>query len=307
MATTLSQSLRRPSAWVLALVAALIGPQKTHAQAAAAVSGAGVSAHVQLPTYVHFGTSSVPAAVGPSGAWNFGWGPSPVATGDPAWWGDTGVPRAVAPPRPAGPPIPWNPGLQAQNDADARQGGGRRRDLERARQLTLYGDRNLRAGDLKRATMRYNQALAANPFDATLHVRRSQVALARGDYAEAVRCLDDALVANPRWLDTPPDLQSLHTEPARFRERMATIEARVQAFPEDRDAWLMLGAMLLMSGRAGAASDVFLRLTDEPPTPLLSSLLQAAQGQPPADAADAEARAEALGPPPPPPPWIAAP
>ena len=48
------------------------------------------------------------------------------------------------------------------------------------------------------------------------------------------------------------------------------------AEPGDRDAWLVLGAELFLSGQTHRAADIFLRLTDRKPDPALAAFLDAA-------------------------------
>ena len=43
---------------------------------------------------------------------------------------------------------------------------------------------------------------------------------------------------------------------------MARLESHVQIHPDDRNAWLVLGAEWFLSGRTARAADVFLRLDD---------------------------------------------
>lgn len=187
------------------------------------------------------------------------------------------APAPVAGPAvPARAPRPPLPGIVAD----------RARDPERAEQLAVLGDRHFRAGDLKRAVTRYEQALRANPADPRLRVRLSQVALVRGDHAEAVDRLREAQAADPGWLDRPFDVQTLFPEPARFAEVVTRLESRVQTRPDDRDAWLVLGAVQFLSGRTAPAADIFLRLSDRKPDALLASFLAATRQDEAADVRD---------------------
>jgi cytochrome c-type biogenesis protein CcmH/NrfG len=74
--------------------------------------------------------------------------------------------------------------------------------------------------------------------------------------------LREAQTAEPGWLDHAFDVQGLFPEPPKFAAQIARLEAHLQRHPDDRDAWLMLGAQWLLSGRVQLAADVFLRLDD---------------------------------------------
>jgi len=72
-----------------------------------------------------------------------------------------------------------------------------------------------------------------------------------------------------------PDIQSIYAEPADFARHVAKLEAHLQTHPEDRDGWLMLGALWYLSGRTQKAADVFLRLSDRKEDPTLRAFLSA--------------------------------
>jgi hypothetical protein len=135
-------------------------------------------------------------------------------------------------------------------------------DPARAAQLMTLGDRLFRAANLKKSEERYQQAVRAAPDLAAPRVRLAQIALARGNYIEAANRLRDAETAEPGWIVTAPDLQSLYGEPSEFGRTIGRIETHLQTSPDDRDAWLVLGAEWFLSGRTAKAADVFKRLND---------------------------------------------
>ena len=93
-------------------------------------------------------------------------------------------------------------------------------------------------------------------------IRLAQVALVREQYAEAAHRFREAETAQPGWIVTAPDIQGIYGEPAEFAGRLARLESYLQVHPDDRDAWLVLGAEWYLSGRTARAADVFLRLND---------------------------------------------
>jgi hypothetical protein len=135
-------------------------------------------------------------------------------------------------------------------------------DPARAEQLMTVGDRLFRAGNLKKAEERYQQALRAASDQAAPFLRLAQIALARGHYAAAANRLRDAETAQPGWIVTARDIQAIYGEPAEFARQIARLESHVQSHPDDRDAWLVLGAQWFLTGRTTRASDVFQRLND---------------------------------------------
>jgi hypothetical protein len=135
-------------------------------------------------------------------------------------------------------------------------------DPARSAQLMTFGDRLFRAGNLKKAEERYQQALKAGSHLAAPYVRLAQLSLVRGNYAEAAERFREAESAQPGWLVTAPDIQPLYGEPTEFARQISRIESHVQAHPQDRNAWLVLGAEWFLSGRTAKAADVFQRLDD---------------------------------------------
>jgi cytochrome c-type biogenesis protein CcmH/NrfG len=166
---------------------------------------------------------------------------------------------------------------------DAAATRPRARDANRWKELMTLGDRLFRAGNLIRAAERYEQAIRANPDEADPIVRLAQVALVRGKYGDAALKLREAQNAEPGWLATAADVRALFPEPADFARQVAKLEAHLQARPEDRDGWLVLGALWYLSGRTQKAADVFLRLSDRRPDATLKAFLAATNAEVGAD------------------------
>ncbi|MDR3633475.1 MAG: tetratricopeptide repeat protein [Isosphaeraceae bacterium] len=152
----------------------------------------------------------------------------------------------------------------------------KRADPVRATQLITLGDRLFRAGNTRKAEERFEQALRSDPNSAVPHVRLAQLALVRAQYSEGANQLRAAQTAEPGWLIRAPDVQALFAEPADFARHIAKLESHLQANPNDRDAWLVLGAEWFLSGRTRKAADVFLRLSDRQPDAALAAFLDAA-------------------------------
>jgi lipopolysaccharide biosynthesis regulator YciM len=142
------------------------------------------------------------------------------------------------------------------------------------------GDRLLRADNLAKAQERYEQAVQADRASAGPRIRLAQVELRRGKYVEAARHIRAAMAAEPNWLSSAPDVRAIHGEPEILDGLLAKLESHVQARPEDRDAWLVLGVEKLLSGRMNEARDVFLRLADRRPDATLQALLDATAKKP---------------------------
>jgi hypothetical protein len=195
---------------------------------------------------------------------------------------------------PNGPLMPLPPPgiLQPPLLANVRAGRAKNADPARAAQLLLIGDRLLRAGNLKKAEERYLQAMRAAPDLAAPRVHLAQVALARSNYSEAASRLREAETAEPGWIVTAPDVQSIFGEPTDFTRQIARLESHVQTHPEDRDAWLVLGAEWFLSGRTARAADVFKRLNDpaRKSDVALAAFLDASNQQPQRPAPDPRGR-----------------
>ncbi len=149
----------------------------------------------------------------------------------------------------------------------------RRTNPARAKEQVEIGDRSFRAGNIKRAEEKYNLAVKADPAAPMPHVHLAQVSIARGDYAAAADHLRDAVTvsAGGNWLLNAPDIQAVFGEPADFARQLARLESHLQASPNDRDAWFVLGAEHYLTGRTKQASDIFQRLGDRRPDEALSA------------------------------------
>ena len=146
--------------------------------------------------------------------------------------------------------------------ANVRPANFRHGDPVRAGQLITLGDRLFRAGNLKKAEERFQQASRTAPNWPLRECDWPQVALARGNSTEAAARLREAETAEPGWIVTAPDIQSLFGEPAEFSRSLARLESHLQVHPDDRDAWLVFGSQWFLSGRTDKAADVFKRLND---------------------------------------------
>lgn len=209
----------------------------------------------------------------------FGWygapfymtiGPSGPVVITPAWV--TPAPVVVVDRGLVGGPVPAFAPV-ARPAAAAR--AVKRPDPAKSRELVTIGDRLFRAGNHVRAAERYDQAARADPDSAAPRVRQAQVALVRGRFAEAAARYREATAVEPGWLTNAPNIQAIFAEPADFQRQIARLESRVLVEPGDRDAWLVLGAELFLSGQTRRAGDVFLRLTDRKPDPALAAFLDA--------------------------------
>jgi tetratricopeptide (TPR) repeat protein len=179
----------------------------------------------------------------------------------------------IAPPPPAGLVDPANQERPVNKVGEKT----RTRDVARAVQLVLMGDRLFRGNNVKKAEERYSQATRLDPSSAAPLVGLAQTALVREQYGEAARRLREAETAQPGWIATAPDIQSTYGEPGDFARHLARLESHLQVHPDDRDAWLVLGAEWYLSGRTARAADVFLRLNDprRKPDIALTAFLQA--------------------------------
>jgi cytochrome c-type biogenesis protein CcmH/NrfG len=174
------------------------------------------------------------------------------------------------------PPVGWmgpnvmggrGPLLPAPPPGVIGMNGNKRRpanatDPVRSDRLTTLGDRLFRAGNFKKAEERYLQAIRTAPDLAKPRFRLAQVAMMRGQYDIAAARIREAETAQPGWIINAPDIQALYAEPGDFANNVARLETHLQANPNDRDAWLVLGAEWFLSGRTTKAADVFKRLND---------------------------------------------
>lgn len=153
-----------------------------------------------------------------------------------------------------------------------------RTNLARASELVELGDRAFRGGNYRKAEERYHLAIKADGAATLAYVRLAQVDLIRSSYLKAAAHFREAVEAGEGrgWLLDTPDVQSLYGEPREFARRIAQLESYLQAHPEDRDAWFVLGAERYLSGHPREANDAFVRLADRPADPALTAFQDAA-------------------------------
>ena len=148
----------------------------------------------------------------------------------------------------------------------------------RAEELVVLGDRSFRGGSYHRAEERYKLAAKANPGTPIPHLHLAQIALIREDYTTAAGYLRDA-VASTRgssWLLETPDIMSMYGEPGDFAKQLARLESWLQAHPDDRNGWFVLGAENYLAGHHQVATDAFLRLSDRSGDEALAAFTDAA-------------------------------
>jgi tetratricopeptide (TPR) repeat protein len=189
-------------------------------------------------------------------------------------------------------PFPMGGGFDGGLNLPMPPGGGlnpaplprpRAANPARSKELTEIGDRSFRGRNIKRAEDKYKLAIKADPTSPTPHIHLAQVSVARGNYAAAADHLRDAVTVatDPAWLANAPDIQAIFGEPGDFARQLARLETHLQANPNDRDAWFVLGAETYLSGRTRQAFDVFQRLTDRRLDDAMSAFLEASR--PPAN------------------------
>jgi Tetratricopeptide repeat len=161
-----------------------------------------------------------------------------------------------------GPLLPPPPPGMAGMGRNVKRANLKASDPARSEQLTTLGDRLFRAGNFKKAEERYLQAIRVGPDLAKPRFRLAQIAMMRGQYSTAATRVREAETAQPGWIINAPDIQALYGEPADFANNVARLETHLQTNPDDRDAWLVLGAEWFLSGRTTKAADVFKRLND---------------------------------------------
>ncbi len=155
----------------------------------------------------------------------------------------------------------------------------RRPNPARAKEYVEVGDRSFRGGNIHRAEERYQLAVKADPTSPIPRVHLAQVALVRADYAAAADQIRAAVTVahGSPWLATAPDVQTMFAEPGDYARHIAKLESHLQAHPNDRDGWFVLGAQHYFSGRTQAANDAFARLTDRRPDEALAAFLDVAK------------------------------
>lgn len=242
-----------------------------------------------------YGVSSIGFGGGGFGGGGFGavgygvfaQGPLGFAGGDGWGWGGGGNPLAAQGFDPFLAMAQQRPDMVAANlfpnpATNRDQARQRAPQPARATEMLTIGDRLFRVGNLTRAVQRYDQATKADPDKAAPLVRLAQVAMVRGKYSDAANRIREAQAAEPGWLANAADVQGLFPEPADFARQVAKLEAHLQTQPQDRDAWLVLGAEWYLSGRTTKAADVFLRLSDRAEDPTLRAFLNATKAADPA-------------------------
>lgn len=205
------------------------------------------------------------------GPWGLSaWSP-PLIVGTPGYVGAVPVPV----PTPVPVPVPVPTQVEAPQ-VNLPRPIGVNRDLAKEKDLILRGDRFFKAGKVGQAIDRFKQAIKANPDSFQARLRLSEIAFDKGNYAEAASWLHEAVAADPRGLEKPTNVEAMFVEPEDFQKAIERLETHLQAKPEDRDAWMVLGVQHLLSGHPDRASDAFLRLDPDRDDPTLRALMLAA-------------------------------
>ena len=220
--------------------------------------------------------SSPLAVIGPGGFFPFF---APVFAPQP-------FPVAMPPMAQGGLMLPMPPPALLGPNLNPNPPRARRASPARSKELVEIGDRSFRGNNIHRAEEKYQLAAKADPTSPAPHIHLAQVSVARGDYAAAADRIRDAVTVAPdgAWLLNAPDIQAVFAEPADFAKQLARIESHLQANPNDRDAWFVLGAEWYLSGRSRQASDAFQRLTDRRPDEALAAFIDASKPRQPAAA-----------------------
>jgi hypothetical protein len=143
-------------------------------------------------------------------------------------------------------------------------------DPARGRQLATLGDRLLRAGNVKKAEGRYQQAMRSAPELVTPRIGLAHIAFIRGEYSRAALWLHEVAVIQPGWVKGMPDVQPMFGEPAEFARHIAKLKTYIRSHPKDRDAWFVLGAEWFLTRRTVRAADIFRGLLDPKREPEVS-------------------------------------
>lgn len=153
---------------------------------------------------------------------------------------------------------------------------GANRDILKERDQIQRGDRLFKAGKPGPASERYKQAIKANPDSFQARLRLSEVSFSKGDYADAASWIHEAIAADPVGLEKHANVEAMFAEPDDFKDAIDRLETHLQAKPEDRDGWMVLGVQHLLTGHPDRASDAFLRLDPDRADPTLRALMLAA-------------------------------
>ncbi|WP_145253858.1 hypothetical protein [Planctomycetes bacterium Pan216] len=120
---------------------------------------------------------------------------------------------------------------------------------DRSGTYVTSGIRLFKAGVYNRAAERFEEAARLAADDATPHFLRTQSLIATKRYRDAAVALKNGLKLNGDWLDLGFDMRGLYDDQADLASQMADLAAELQANPLDRDALLLLGFELFMTGR----------------------------------------------------------
>jgi hypothetical protein len=150
-----------------------------------------------------------------------------------------------------------------QADAEARAAAAERLALlkaearrKRSAEAARLAARNFSARNYRNAAVNYQEAaaLATDDASALLMLAQSQFALKK--YLDAAQSLRGAIRINPNMVDL--DVMSLYGDADDFRQQLTSLADELRVNPLNRDAMLLLGHMLYVSGQKAKAKTILL-------------------------------------------------
>lgn len=131
--------------------------------------------------------------------------------------------------------------------------------------LTLLGLANVRLGQVARARVAFERAVALWPGDATPRIELAAIAAEAGETAEAEEHLTAALEADPLNVDALVELGRLRYGERRYSEAAEAFRRLVAVEDDSFVGRLWLGRALRRAGRDEEAEAVYLELLDSRP------------------------------------------
>ena len=126
----------------------------------------------------------------------------------------------------------------------------RKRSAEAAR----LAARNFSARNYRNAAVNYQEAAALATDDASALLMLAQSQFAIKKYLEAAQSLRAAIRINPNMIDS--DVMSLYGDADDFRQQLTSLADELRVNPLNRDAMLLLGHMLYVSGQKAKARTI---------------------------------------------------
>lgn len=136
------------------------------------------------------------------------------------------------------------------------------------------GERAFRAGNHAEARQSLIRSVLDDPGNGFAQLAYGLCHFALGDYAAAAGAVRRGLSLVPDVVDLPLDITRVYASAADLEGHVRSLRKHVESFPDDQDAWFLLGYVLYSSGDAPGAVVALTRAASIDPLDTFAAVLR---------------------------------